>query len=157
MIYEYNLGAKYLELLKEIAPGVTRVAIIRNAANPGGNAMFGALQNAARSLGVETSPVNVRDAREIERSVEAFARLPNGGLVVTQTANFYRDLTIALAARHKLPAVYGLRYGCCSAPTRSTAAASSRLSRSPRVTRCRPCITGVSLPTPVVWRAMERA
>jgi hypothetical protein len=81
MIYEYNLAAKYLDLLKEIAPRVTRVAIIRNAANPGGIAMFGALQNAARSLGVETSPVNVRDAREIERSVEAFARLPNGGLV----------------------------------------------------------------------------
>ena len=89
MIYEYNLTAKYLELLKEIAPRVTRVAIIRNAANPGGIAMFGALQNAARSLGVETSPINVRDAREIERSVEAFARLPNGGLVVTQTANFF--------------------------------------------------------------------
>jgi putative ABC transport system substrate-binding protein len=89
---------------------VTRVAIIRNAANPGGIAMFGTLQNAARSLGVETSPVNVRDAREIERSVEAFARVPNGGLVVTQTANFYRDLISAVAARHKLPAVYGLRY-----------------------------------------------
>jgi putative ABC transport system substrate-binding protein len=110
MIYEYNLAAKYLELLEEIAPRVTRVAIIRNAANPAGVAQFGALQNAARSLGVETSPVNVRDAREIERSVEAFARLPNGGLVVTQTANFYRDLIIAVAARHKLPAVYGLRY-----------------------------------------------
>jgi putative tryptophan/tyrosine transport system substrate-binding protein len=110
MNFEYNLAAKYLELLKEIAPWVTRVAIIRNAANPAGIATFGALQNAARSLGVETSPVNVRDAREIERSVEAFARFPNGGLVVTQTANFYRDLTIAVAARHKLPAVYGLRY-----------------------------------------------
>jgi putative tryptophan/tyrosine transport system substrate-binding protein len=110
MNYEYNLAAKYLELLKEIAPRVTRVAIIRNAANPAGVAQFGALQNAARSLGVETSPVNVRDAREIERSVEAFARLPNGGLIMTQTANFYRDLIIAVAARHKLPAVYGLRY-----------------------------------------------
>jgi putative ABC transport system substrate-binding protein len=110
MIYEYNLAAKYRELLKEIAPRVTRAAIIRNAANPAGVAMFGALQNAARSLGVETSPVNVRDAREIERSVEAFARLPNGGLVVTQTASFHRDLIIAAAARHKLPAVYGLRY-----------------------------------------------
>jgi putative tryptophan/tyrosine transport system substrate-binding protein len=115
MIYEYNLAAKYLELLKEIAPWVTRVAIIRNAANPAGLAIFGALQNAARSLGVETSPVNVRDAREIERSVEAFARLPNGGLVVTQTASLYRDLIVAVAARHKLPAVYSLRYdvaGC---------------------------------------------
>ena len=110
MIYEYNLAAKYLELLKEIAPWVTRVAIIRNAANPAGLAIFGALQNAALSLGVETSPVNVRDAREIERSVEAFARLPNGGLVVTQTASLYRDLIVAVAARHKLPAVFSLRY-----------------------------------------------
>jgi ABC-type uncharacterized transport system substrate-binding protein len=110
MNYEYNLAAKYLELLKEIAPRVTRVAIIRNAAHPAGVAQFGALQNAARLLGVETSPVNVRDAREIERSVEVFARLPNGGLVVTQTANFHRDLIITLAARHKLSAVYGLRY-----------------------------------------------
>jgi putative ABC transport system substrate-binding protein len=110
MLYEYNLSAKYLELLKEIAPRLTRVAIIRNAANPAGIALFGALQNAAQSLGVAASPINVRDAREIERSVEAFARSPNGGLVVTQTANFYRDLIITAAARHKLPAVYGLRY-----------------------------------------------
>jgi putative tryptophan/tyrosine transport system substrate-binding protein len=110
MLYEYNLSAKYLELLKEIAPRLTRVAIIRNAANPAGVALFGALQNAAQSLGVAASPINVRDAREIERSVEAFARSPNGGLVVTQTANFYRDLIITAAARHKLPAVYGLRY-----------------------------------------------
>jgi ABC-type uncharacterized transport system substrate-binding protein len=110
MIYEYNLAAKYLELLKEVAPRVTRVAIIRNAANPAGIAAFSALQNAARSLGVEVSPINIRDAREIERSVEAFARSPNGGLVVTQTVSFHRDLIIAAAARHKLPAVYALRY-----------------------------------------------
>jgi putative ABC transport system substrate-binding protein len=110
MIYEYNLGAKWMELLKEIAPRVTRVAIIRNAANPAGVAMFGALQNAARVLGVDASPINIRDVREIERSVEAFARSPNGGLVVTQTASFYRDLIIAAAARHKLPTVYPLRY-----------------------------------------------
>jgi len=110
MIYEYNLSAKHLELLKEIAPRVTRVAIIRNAANPAGIASFGALQNAAQSLGVQASPINVRDADEFERSVEAFGRAPNGGLVVTQSANFYRDLIIAAAARHKLPAVYALRY-----------------------------------------------
>ena len=112
MIYEYNLGAKYLELLKEIAPRVTRVAIIRNAANPAGVAIFGALQNAAQSLGIAASPINVRDAREIERSIEAFARSPDGGLVVTQSASatVYRDVIIAAAARHKLPAVYGLRY-----------------------------------------------
>jgi putative ABC transport system substrate-binding protein len=112
MIYEYNLGAKWMELLKEIAPRVTRVAIIRNAANPAGVAQFAALQNAAQSLGVQASPVNVRDAREIERSVEAFARSSNGGLVVTQSASatVYRDVIIAAAARHKLPAVYALRY-----------------------------------------------
>jgi ABC-type uncharacterized transport system substrate-binding protein len=110
MISEYNLSAKYLELLKEIAPRITRVAIFRNPANPAGIAAFGALQNAAQSLGVAASPINVRDADEIERSVESFSRSPNGGLVVTQTANFYRDLIIATAARHKLPAVYALRY-----------------------------------------------
>ena len=112
MLYEFNIAAKYLELLKEIAPRVTRVAIIRNAANPTGIGQFGALQNAAQSLGVAASPINVRDAREIERSVEAFARSPNGGLVVTQSASatVYRDVIIAVAARHKLPAVYALRY-----------------------------------------------
>jgi putative tryptophan/tyrosine transport system substrate-binding protein len=112
MIYEYNLGAKWMELLKEIAPRVTRVAIIRNAANPAGLAQFATLQNAAQSLGVQASPINVRDAREIERSVEAFARSPDGGLVVTQSASatVYRDVIIAAAARHKLPAVYALRY-----------------------------------------------
>src|SRR5262249_22873124 len=110
MLYEYNLAAKYLELLKEIAPSLTRVAIIRNTANPAGTATFGALQNAAQSLGFQASPINVREARKIERSVEAFARSPNGGLFVTQNASapFYRDLIIPLAARHKLPAVYTL-------------------------------------------------
>src|SRR6516162_5451843 len=105
MNYEYNLAAKYLELLQEIAPSVTRVAIIRNAAHPAGVAIFGALQNAAQSLGVAASPINVRDAREIERSIEAFARSPDGGLVVTQSASatVYRDMIIAAAARHKLP------------------------------------------------------
>ena len=112
MLYEFNFSAKYLELLKEIAPRVTRVAIIRNAANPTGIGQFGALQNAAQLLGVAASPINVRDAREIEHSVEAFARSPNGGLVVTQSASatVYRDVIIAVAARHKLPAVYALRY-----------------------------------------------
>jgi putative tryptophan/tyrosine transport system substrate-binding protein len=110
MNFEYNLAAKYLELLKEIAPSVTQVAVIRNADNPAGLGMYGVLQNVAQSLGIEASPVNVRDAREIERSVAAFARKPNAGLIVTQTANFYRDLIITVAARHKLPAVYGSRY-----------------------------------------------
>jgi putative ABC transport system substrate-binding protein len=110
MIYEYSLGAKWLELLKEIAPSAARAAVVRNAANPAGVAQFAAIQNAAQSLGVEVSPINARDADEIERLVAAFARSPNGGLIVTQTASRYRGLIISVAARHKLPAVYGLRY-----------------------------------------------
>jgi len=112
MSYEYSLPAKWLELLKEIAPSVTRVGVIRNSANPSGIAAFSAIQNAAQSLGVEVSPINVRDPHEIERSVAALARSPNGGLIVTQTASatLYRDLIIAVVARQKLPAVYGNRY-----------------------------------------------
>jgi putative tryptophan/tyrosine transport system substrate-binding protein len=110
MNFEYNLAAKYLELLKEIAPSLTRVAVIRSTDNPSGLAQYGVLQNAARSLGIEASPVIARDAREIERSIAVFARKPNGGLIATQTANFYRDLIIMVAARDKLPAVYGSRY-----------------------------------------------
>jgi putative tryptophan/tyrosine transport system substrate-binding protein len=111
MIYEYSLSAKWLELLKQIAPSVTRVAVIRNSDNPAGMAVFGAIQNAAQSLGVEVSPVSVsvRDAGEFERIIAAFARPPNGGLVVTQTASaVQRDLIITVAARYKLPAVYGV-------------------------------------------------
>jgi len=112
MSYEYSLATKWLELLKEIAPSVTRVGVIRNAANPAGIAAFSAIQNAAQSFGLEVSPINVRDPREIERSVAALARSPNGGLIVTQTASatLYRDLIIAVAARQKLPAVHGNRY-----------------------------------------------
>jgi putative ABC transport system substrate-binding protein len=112
MAYEYGFAAKWLELLKEIAPSVTRVGVIRYAANPAGIAAFSAIQNAAQSLGLLVSPINVRDPREIERSVAAFARSPNGGLVVTQTASatLHRDVIIAVAARQKLPAVYGNRY-----------------------------------------------
>jgi putative tryptophan/tyrosine transport system substrate-binding protein len=113
MIYEYSLGAKWLELLKQIAPSVTRVAVIRNPDNPAGMAVFGAIQNAAHSVGVEVSPVSVsvRDAGEFERIIAAFARSPNGGLVVTQTASaIQRDLIITVAARYKLPAVYSRTY-----------------------------------------------
>jgi putative tryptophan/tyrosine transport system substrate-binding protein len=108
MIYEYSLSAKWLELLKQIAPSVTRVAVIRNSDNPAGLAVFGAIQNAAQSLGFEVRPVSVsvRDAGEFERIIAAFARSPNGGLVVTQTASAERDLIITVAARYKLPAVY---------------------------------------------------
>ena len=83
MNFEYSLSGKWLELLKEIAPGVTRVAVLRDPAIPSGTGQFGAIQAVAPSLGVEVSPVNVRDAGEIERAVAAFARAPNGGLIVT--------------------------------------------------------------------------
>ena len=105
---EYGLSGKWLELLKEIAPGVTRAAVIRDPAISSGLGQFGAIQSVAPSLGVEVSPINVRDAAEIERAVAAFARSSNGGLIVTGSAlaAFHRDLIIRLAARHKLPAVY---------------------------------------------------
>jgi putative ABC transport system substrate-binding protein len=109
MIYEYNLGSKWLQLLKEVAPDVTRVGIMRNAANPAGVAVFSALQNAAQSFGIEARPINTRDPPEIERSIAAFAR-PNSGLIVTPGTNLHRDLIIAIAARYKLPAIYGNRY-----------------------------------------------
>ena len=106
--FEYSLSGKWLELLKEIAPSVTRVAVLRNAATPSGPGQFGAIQAVAPSLRVEVNPVNVRDAGEIERGVAAFARAPNGGLVVTASplAQLHRELIVTLAARHKLPAVY---------------------------------------------------
>jgi len=110
MIYEYSLSAKWLEVIKQIAPNVTRVAVIRNPANPAGIAVFGAIQNAAQSVGVEVSPVSIRGADETERTLAAFARSPNGGLIVTPTVAVHRDLIITLAARYKLPAVYTLRY-----------------------------------------------
>jgi putative ABC transport system substrate-binding protein len=110
--FEYSLSAKWLELLKEIAPGVTRVAVIRDSALTAGIGQFAVIQYVAPSLRVEVSPVNVRDAPEIERAVAAFARFANGGLIVTGsglTAGVHRDLIIGLAARHKLPAVYSNR------------------------------------------------
>jgi putative ABC transport system substrate-binding protein len=112
MSFEYSLSGKWLELLKEVAPGVKRAAVLRDAANPGGIGVFGAIQAVALSLGVEVSAINVRDAAEIERSVAAFARSANGGLVVTPnaTSTVHHDLIIMLAAQHKLPAVYGNRF-----------------------------------------------
>jgi putative tryptophan/tyrosine transport system substrate-binding protein len=108
IMFEYGLGGKLLEVLKQLAPGVTRAAVIRDAAISSGIGQFGAIQSAAPSLGIEVSPVNVRDASEIEHAVAAFARSPNGGLILTASARavVHRDLIIALAARHKLPAVY---------------------------------------------------
>ena len=112
MQFEYSLSAKWLELLKEIAPGVTRAAVLRDPAITAGIGQFAVIQSVAPSLGVEVSPINLRDAAEIERAVTAFARSPNGGLIVTASAlaAVHRDLIIALAARHKLPAVYSRRF-----------------------------------------------
>jgi putative tryptophan/tyrosine transport system substrate-binding protein len=106
--FEYSISAKWLELLKQIAPGVTRVAVLRDPAISTGIGQFGAIQAVAPSLGVEVSPVNVRDSGEIERAVAAFARSSNGGMIVTGSALavVHRDLIITLAARHKLPTVY---------------------------------------------------
>jgi putative ABC transport system substrate-binding protein len=111
-LFEFGISAKWLELLKEIAPRVTRVAVLRDPANPAGIGQLGALQSVAPSLGVELSAVDVRDAPEIERAVTAFARGSNGGLIVLSSALAiaHRELIIALAARHKLPTIYPARY-----------------------------------------------
>jgi ABC-type uncharacterized transport system substrate-binding protein len=108
MQFEYSLSAKWLELLKQIAPSITRAAVLRDAALTAGIGQFAAIQSVASSVGVEVSPVNVHDAGEIERAVAAFARSPNGGLVVTSSAWVvrHRELILGLAAQHKLPAVY---------------------------------------------------
>jgi putative ABC transport system substrate-binding protein len=110
--FEFGVSGKWLELLKEAAPGVTRAAVLRDPAVPSGMGQFGALQSAAPSLGVELRPVGVRDAGEIERAVTDFATSANGGLIVTasQLATVHRDLIVALAARYRLPAVYSDQY-----------------------------------------------
>ena len=107
-MFEYGMSGKWLELLKEIAPRMTRAAVLRDPAIASGIGQFGAIQAVAPALGVELSPVDVRDAGEIERAVTAFARSGNGGLIVTASAlaTRHRYLIIALAARHRLPAVY---------------------------------------------------
>jgi putative tryptophan/tyrosine transport system substrate-binding protein len=111
-IFEYGMSGKWLELLKEIAPGVTRAAVLRDPAIASGIGQFAAVQAVAPSLGVELSPVDVRDAGEIERAVSAFARSGNGGLIVTASAlaTRRRDLIITLAERYKLPAIYAGRW-----------------------------------------------
>jgi putative ABC transport system substrate-binding protein len=112
MNFEYSISAKWLELLKEIAPSVTRAAILRDATKPSGTGQFGVIQAMAPTLRMEVQPVNMRNAGEIERAVAAFARFPNGGLILTASAlaAVHRDLIIKLAARHKLPAVYYERF-----------------------------------------------
>ena len=112
MVFEFGTSGKLLELLKEIAPSVTRAAVIRDPTILSGTAQFGAIQAVAPSLQLEVIPVSMRDAGEIEQSVKTFARSPNGGLVVTASAAAirYRDLIVTLAARYKLPAVYWARF-----------------------------------------------
>jgi ABC-type uncharacterized transport system substrate-binding protein len=108
MQFEYSLSGKWLELLKQIAPGVTRAAVLWDPAITAGIGQFAVIQSVAPSVGVEVSPINVRDASEIERAVARFAQSSNGGLIVTASAlsAVHRNLIIALALRHKLPAVY---------------------------------------------------
>jgi putative ABC transport system substrate-binding protein len=108
MSFEYPLSGKWLELLKDIAPGVTRVAVLQDPTQGGGSSAFAVIQAAAPSLRVEVTPVNLRDAPEIERALADFARTSNGGLIVTGSAlsNVHHKLIITLAARHKLPVIY---------------------------------------------------
>jgi putative ABC transport system substrate-binding protein len=112
MLFEYSLGGKWLELLKQIAPGVTRAAVLRDPTLPSGTGQFAAIQAVAPSLRMEVTPVNVREASEIERAVAAFARTANGGLIVTASgwSTVHRDLIVTMAARLKLPAIYHARF-----------------------------------------------
>ena len=110
--FEYGLSGKWLELLKQIAPNLTRVAVLRDPAVAAGIGQFAAIQSVAPSLGVELRPIDVREANEIERAVTMFARSANAGLIVTAASGsaIHADLIVSLAARHKLPAVYGNRH-----------------------------------------------
>jgi putative ABC transport system substrate-binding protein len=112
ILFEYGISAKWLELLKEIVPSVTRAAILRDPATAAGMGQFGAIQSVAPSFGVEINPISLRDPGEIERGIAAFAGSSNGGLIVTAAplATLNRELIIALAARHKLPAIYSSRF-----------------------------------------------
>jgi putative ABC transport system substrate-binding protein len=105
---EYGISGKWLELLKETAPAVTRVAVLRDAADPAGTGQWGAIQSVAPSLGVELTPIGVRSAQEIERGIAEFVRSPKDGLIVTAGGPVivHRDLILSLAAKHRLPAVY---------------------------------------------------
>jgi len=109
---EYETSAKWLEYLKAIAPGVTRTAVLRDAAIPAGIGQFTSIQRAAPSFGIELNPIDLQDPGQIERDITQFARQPNGGLIVTSSglSAVHRDLIIAMAARHRLPAVYSYRY-----------------------------------------------
>jgi ABC-type uncharacterized transport system substrate-binding protein len=113
--FEYGMSGKWLELLKQIAPDVTRAAVIRDPSITGGTAQFAAIQAMAPVLGMEVRPVSARNGDEIERGVIEFARSPNGGLIVTGGGTaFQRSLIITLAAQHRMPAVYPFRYHAAS-------------------------------------------
>jgi putative ABC transport system substrate-binding protein len=109
---EFGMSAKWLELLKEVAPGVKRVAVLQEPSNPGAMPQFAAIQTVAPSFGVELTSLGARDAGAIERGINAFARSTNSGLIVTRISETiaHRDLIVALASRHRLPAVYPLRF-----------------------------------------------
>ena len=109
--FEYSLSGKWLEMLKEVAPGVTRVGVLREA-GPAGIGQWAIIQAVAQASGVELSPINLRDPGEIERAVTAFARAPGGGLIaiVSASSQFHRELIVLLAARHQLPVVYPYRF-----------------------------------------------
>jgi ABC-type uncharacterized transport system substrate-binding protein len=150
--YEYGMSGKWLELLKEIAPKVTRVAVLRDPSLASGSGQLGAIQSVAQLFGVELRPVSVGDAPEIERAITAFARGSNDGMIVTGSglALVHRELIIALAARHRLPAVYasnefansgglicyGADVGTSSGARPPTSTVSSR-ARSHPTCRCR--------------------
>jgi putative ABC transport system substrate-binding protein len=108
MTIEYTVGGKWLELLKEIAPSLTRAAVLRDPVQGSGNSLFAVIQAMAPSLRMEVKPISTRDAPEIERTVAAFAGSPNGGLIVAAgaAAVIHRPLIIGLAAQYKLPAIY---------------------------------------------------
>jgi putative tryptophan/tyrosine transport system substrate-binding protein len=110
--FEYAMGGKWLELLKEISPRLTRAAVLRESAMVAGPGQYAAIQAVAQSLGVDLRPIDLRDAAEIERDITSFAEALNGGLIITGSpaATVYRDLIVALAARHQLPAIYNSRF-----------------------------------------------
>ena len=112
MLFEYSFAGKWLELLKQIVPRLTRACVLRDSTNRAGIGEFAAIQSVAPSLGVELRPIDTRDAAEIDRMLAAYASSSDGGLIVTPSASVsvYRDAIITLAARYRLPAVYGFRY-----------------------------------------------
>jgi putative ABC transport system substrate-binding protein len=112
MNFEYGMGGKWLELLKQVVPKLTRVAVLRDPALGSGTSQFAAVQAVAPSLGIEARPLSTRDVGEMERAIAAFARSPDGGLIVTASAASvrHRNLIVALAARHKLPTIFPERF-----------------------------------------------